>query len=364
MDKTVFSSWNYRQPTKIDSNHPAVSLIIPCRNEADRIETCLRSVMAQDPPIGGFETIVADGMSNDGTRSILDRLSKDIVNLLIIDNPGLIVSTGLNAALKAAQGYIIIRMDAHTEYASNYVTQCVRVLEEVGADNVGGPARTKAKGYMQSAISAAYHSAFSVGGAQFHNIQYEGFVDTVPYGCWRKELFEKLGGFDEELARNQDDEFNLRIIRAGGQIWQSPCIQSWYSPRGSLRALFQQYLQYGYWKVRVIQKHKYPASIRHVIPSGFVLFLLVLPLLSWLSSLAGWAWLGLAGTYTVVNLTASFLTACQNALKLFPVLPFVFFCFHFGYGLGFLHGIWDFVIQQRKPRPSHTKLTRTSNTNS
>ena len=344
-------------------NHPTVTIIIPCRNEVKHIEPCLRSILSQNFTPGDFEIIVSEGMSNDGTRKVLKQLLEEASNILLVNNHGLTVSTGLNTAIKASRGQIIIRMDAHTEYASDYIRQCVEVLKGTRADNVGGPARTKAKGYMQSAICAAYHSAFSVGGARFHNIQYEGFVDTVPYGCWRRELFERLGGFDEELVRNQDDEFNLRIIRAGGKIWQSPRIQSWYSPRGSLSALFQQYMQYGYWKVRVIQKHKVPASIRHIIPSGFVFLLLVLPLLSWLSSLAGWAWIGLAGIYMVVNLTASFSTASQTAWKLFPVLPFVFFCFHFAYGLGFLNGIGDFVIRRRGPRPSQTKLTRTSNTN-
>jgi len=347
-------------PNEKDQMGSAVTIIIPCRNEVRHIETCLLSILSQTSTPGDYEIIVADGMSDDGTRKTLKQLSEKTPNLFVIDNHGLTVSTGLNTAIKVSRGHIIIRMDAHTEYASDYVKQCVEVLQETGADNVGGPARTRSTDYMQSAICAAYHSPFSVGGARFHDIQYEGFVDTVPYGCWRRELFERLGGFDEELVRNQDDEFNLRTVRAGGKIWQSPRIQSWYSPRGSLRALFQQYTQYGYWKVRVIQKHKIPASFRHLIPSCFVLLLLALPLVSWLSPLAGLTWLGLVGSYTAANLAASFLTASQKEWRLFPVLPIVFACFHFGYGLGFLSGLWDFIIRRRGPRRAQTKLTRTS----
>src|SRR4029453_11974231 len=132
-------------------------------------------------------------------------------------------------------------------------------LRETDADNVGGPAHTKGIGYLQSAICAAYHSPFAVGGARFHQVDYEGDVDTVTYGCWPRKVFDQIGFFDEEFIRNQDDEFNLRLTRMGGKLWQSPRIKSWYRPRNSLRSLFRQYMQYGYWKVRVIQKHKIPA---------------------------------------------------------------------------------------------------------
>ena len=342
-----------------DNSSLTVSVVIPCRNEKDHIETCVRSILTQESPPGGLEILVADGMSDDGTRDILKSLSEEDHRLCLIDNPGRIVSTGLNVAIRAARGKIIIRMDAHTEYASDYVRQCVAVLKETGADNVGGPTRTKHAGYLQSAICAAYHSPFAVGAARFHDVAYEGFVDTVRYGCWKLEVFENIGLFDEELVRNQDDEFNLRLRRAGGKIWQSPRIKSWYSPRETLRALFLQYLQYGYWKVRVIQKHKIPASARHLVPGCFLLLLLVLPLGFIWWPLAGWIWLGLLGAYSVSNVTVSLLTAGRQGWKFLPALPFVFACYHFAYGFGFLRGVWDFVILQRGAGPTYTKLSRT-----
>ena len=181
---------------------------------------------------------------------------------------------GLNAAIRVAQGSIIIRLDAHTKYAPDYIRQCLAVLQETGADNVGGPCIAEGKGFVSQAIAAAFHSPFAVGGARWHDLDYVGAADTVHLGCWRREVFDRIGLFDEELVRNQDDEFNLRLTRAGGKIWHSPRIKSWYRPRESLRALIRQYMQYGYWKVRVIQKHKMPASVRHLIPGGFVLLLI------------------------------------------------------------------------------------------
>ena len=251
-------------------------------------------------------------------------------------------------------------MDAHTEYASDYVKQCVLILETTGADNVGGPARTKSDGYMQEAIAAAYHSPFSVGGARFHNVDYEGAVDTVTYGCWRREIFDRIGFFDESLVRNQDDEFNLRLKRAGGQIWQSPRIQSWYKPRSSLRSLFWQYAQYGYWKVRVIQKHRIPASVRHLVPAGFLLLLVALPMLSFYSALAFRAWFALIGAYLAFIVLASLRTANEKGWKLLPVVPLAFACFHFGYGFGFLRGVWDFILLRRQPGAAFSSLTRSA----
>jgi glycosyltransferase involved in cell wall biosynthesis len=339
---------------------PTVSIIVPCRNEQAHIRACVRSILAQDLAPEACEIIVADGMSDDGTRDILQQLAEEAPRLRVIDNPGRMVSTGLNAAIRAARGAVIVRMDAHTEYAADYVRQCVAVLQETGADNVGGPARTQSQGALQAAICAAYHSPFAVGGARFHNVEYEGYVDTVTYGCWPRQVFEQIGWFDEELRRNQDDEWNLRLTRMGGKIWQSPRIRSWYRPRSSLRALFRQYMEYGYWKVRVIQKHRLPASVRHLVPGLFVGSLSMLAFTSLWWHPAAWGWLGLVGMYGVCNLVASCLTAARREWKLFPLLPLVFACYHFAYGCGFLHGIWDFVVLRRGPNRTYTDLTRSS----
>jgi succinoglycan biosynthesis protein ExoA len=342
------------------SDLPEISIIVPCRNEVHHIEMCLRSLLTQERPAGGFEAIIADGMSDDGTRNVLEGLAKRYRELRIIDNPGRIVSTALNAAISVARGRVVIRMDAHTEYASDYISQCLSVLEETGADAVGGPWIARGASCVERAIAAVFQSPFCVGGARGHDANYEGVIDTVYLGCWRREVFDRLGLFDEELVRNQDDEFSLRLIRSGGRIWQSPRIKSWYTPRGSLKALFRQYAQYGYWKVRVIQKHRLPASPRHLVPAVFVASLIVALTAAPWSSVAKWCAAGLAGAYTASALLASAHTAARSEWKLFPLMPMAFACYHFGYGWGFIRGVWDLVILRRRPHLLYTALTRAS----
>ena len=337
---------------------PAVSLIVPCRNEKNYIELCIRSLLAQDLRAGDFEIIVADGLSNDGTRDILARLAAEYTCLCLVDNPGRIVSTGLNTAIRVARSRIIVRIDVHTQYAPDYVSQCLTVLQETGADNVGGPWVAQGTGYMGRAVAAAFQSPFAVGGAQGHNPHHTGPVDTVYLGCWPREVFDRIGFFDEELVRNQDDEFNLRLNRAGGLIWQSPRIKSWYHPRESLGSLWRQYAQYGYWKVRVIQKHSLPASVRHLVPAAFVLTMLTLPILALIWPWAWWLWGALGVLYCACNLAASVATARRSGWMLCLVLPAVFACYHLGYGYGFLRGIWDFIVLRRTTAGAMSTLTR------
>jgi succinoglycan biosynthesis protein ExoA len=340
------------------SASPLVSVILPCRNEAGYIEDCLKSILSQEPPDGGFEIIVADGVSNDGTREFLERFSAENPRVRLLNNPGRIVSTGLNAALREARGQVIVRMDAHTVYASDYIKQCLAVLRETGADNVGGPMCTTATTYKERAIQAVFHSPFAVGGARSHNPAYEGYVDTVIYGCWKKAIFDRVGGFDEEFVRNQDDEHNLRIVRNGGKIYQSPRIRSWYHVRDSFKTVLRQYMQYGYWKVLVIRNHRLPASIRHLVPAAFVgaLGLLAIAGLFWRPAL--YAAMALAALYLTATLLASLLTAARTEWKLLPAIPLAFCCFHLGYGYGFLRGLLDFVLFQKAPATRFVQLTR------
>ena len=337
---------------------PAVSVVVPCRNEARFIESCLRSILCQEPPEGGFEVIVADGISTDGTAELLQDMAEQHPQLRVIKNPGRIVSTGLNAAIRVARGDIIIRMDAHTIFAPDYIRQCLAVCKETDADNVGGPMQKSGRTYLERGIRAVFRSPFGVGGARSHDPAYEGYVDTVIYGCWRKEVFARFGFFDEELVRNQDDEHNLRISRGGGRIYQSRRIRSWYHVRSSLPSLFRQFMQYGYWKVLVIKKHRVPHSIRHVVPGLFVSAVALSGALAAFWAPALWGFAGSLGLYSLALLSASLVTACRTEPKLLPVLPIIFACFHLGYGYGFLRGFFDFVMFHNAPSTEFVRLTR------
>lgn len=341
----------------------SVTVIVPCRNEIRHIRAFLGSVMHQDITGIDLEIVVADGMSGDGTREILEEYEREYPALRVIDNPKRIVSTGLNAAIRQARGEIIVRMDAHTEYALDYIRTCVQVMNETHADNVGGPALTRAEGNLAQAIARGFHSKFVSGGAKFHDARYEGYVDTVTYGCWRKLTLLRMGLFDEGLYRSQDSELNLRIRFSGGKIWQTPRIVSWYWPRATLAGLFRQYFQYGFWKVAVIRKHRNLMSWRKLAPpasllTGFVLLAGIL--CAWLAG-SGW-WeseflrilVSLAGLYFIVSVGAAFVAGWRAGWRTIAVLPVVFATYHLSYALGFLLALtfqpvaWDRPSYLRK----------------
>lgn len=334
-------------------------MIVPCRNERKHIAAFLESLRKQIiPPELDCEFLIADGMSDDGTRELLQDFQRECEHVKVLDNPPQTVSHGLNTAIRCATGEIIIRMDVHTEYAPDYIQQCVVALDETGAANVGGPACPIGQDYFQRAISLAYVSRFSCGGARFHDSNYEGYVDTVTYGCWRKSTLEQIGLFDETLIRNQDDELNLRIVRQGGKIWQTPHIRSWYRPRATLTSLARQYAQYGYWKVRVIRKHGTPASWRHLIPAIFAAALVTFALASIVLPVARLALFAMLILYLLAAAAATII-ACRRSgdWLCLPILPLVFCTYHLSYGVGFWRGIWDSSIG-RNPDPAFSALVR------
>ncbi len=342
----------------MNNGRPVVSVIIPCRNEESFLDACLAGLAAQDiaEPI---EILVAEGRSTDGTRRKLLEWQRHDPRIRIIDNPEGIVSTGLNRGIRAARGDIVVRADVHTTYAEDYLSQCVSALKTSGADNVGGPWHASGRGRMQQAIAYGFQSPFSSGGARSHATDFEGFVDSVYLGCWRRQTLLDLGLFDEELVRNQDDELNLRINLAGGKVWQTPKIRSWYYPRATLRGLFRQYFQYGYWKIRVLQKHRRPASWRHVIPglalAGSVLLLFLGAFVPWLWNLLA---VGVVA-YLALSLYASVLVCLTSGdWRFLPVMPLVFLVFHLSYGAGSLMGLVDFIVLRRSTNDSMTQITR------
>lgn len=361
-----------------------VSVIVPCRHERDHIEAFCRSVAAQALPEGWtLEVLIADGQSQDGTRERLAAWCLNDARFVMLDNPGRIVSCGLNRCIERARGDFIVRLDVHTVYAPDYIAQCLTTWQATGADNVGGPWRAEGaagpQGTVQRAIAAAFQSRWVAGGALSRDLAYHGEVDTVYLGAWPRQTFERFGGFDETLVRNQDDEHNLRIHQGGGRVWQSARIRSTYFPRASVGDVFRQYRQYGYWKPFVMKKHGQAAALRHLIPGVFVgvlnvLLVLLLVLSLWASwgigpgaithqamVRAAWVLLALCAAQAVLYVGAvaavCLLIARQQGFELLPHLPRVIAAYHFGYGLGSIRGWFDALVRGR-PDPAFGRLTR------
>jgi hypothetical protein len=218
----------------------------------------------------------------------------------------------------------------------------------------------KGNGWMGRAIAAAFRVRFCTGGGKAHDKDYEGEVDTVYLGCWPRHVFLKVGLFDPHLVRNQDDEFNFRLKRAAGKVWQSPRIQSSYSPRASLKALFRQYMQYGFWKVAVMRKHGGLASLRQMVPGVFVAANIVLLALTLLQPVFFQLWFAMLALYLIAAFAAAVGAARRDGWDLLPVLPLVFLTYHVGYGSGFLWGLcyWPLAGSNEGGREAFTKLTR------
>jgi glycosyltransferase involved in cell wall biosynthesis len=326
----------------LETNEKSVTVVCACRDEEAHIGTFLEGLSKLDRAGLALDAIVADGMSADATLRILEEFAHGNNWFRVIRNPGRIVSTGLNDAIRLAQGQFIVRMDAHTQYEPDYVIRSIDALEKTGAANAGGPQRSRATGFWQKAIHAGFHSAFASGGAHFRDDNYKGEVDTVPYGCWRRDYLLSVGLFDESLVRNQDDELNIRIRAAGGRVWQDPSIVSWYSPRRTLRGLFRQYMQFGFWRVVVLRKHPVNAAVRHFVPGGVTLAAIVLMALGTVDALRKPVLL-IAATAVVAWLTLSAWSAVRAARKegwhLLPAMPVVFAVYQGAYAIGFCAGL-------------------------
>lgn len=334
--------------SKTDPTWPFVSIILPVRNEAKFIASSLSAVMNQNYPADRVEIIVADGMSTDATREIIHSLQEIYPNVRLIDNPGQIVPTGLNAAIAAARGEIIVRVDGHCTIAPDYVRNNVQHLLNDGVDGVGGPLTTVGATTLASAIAEAMSFPFGVGNSAFRTVTDKTMLtDTVAFPTYTRAIVERAGWFDEELVRNQDDEYNYRLRELGAKILLASDVRSTYYSRSSLRSLWSQYFQYGYWKVRVMQKHPRQMRLRHFVPILFVFWLgtslLVLPLFAW-GRLVG---LAMLGSYLVADLISSILIARRRGWRLFSRLLVIFPTIHLSYGLGFLVGLVKFRSRWR-----------------
>jgi glycosyltransferase involved in cell wall biosynthesis len=245
---------------------PFVTIAMPCLDEARFIEACLRSVQAQTYPGDRLEVLVADGGSTDGTREILARLGAEDPRIRVIENPKRIQAAGMNRAIEAARGSVIVRMDVHAEYAPDYVEKCVEALARTGADNVGGAQRCAARTRFQASVCAALGSPLGMGGAAYRDPSREGFVDTVFLGAFRRDVFDRIGLYDEGAVTNEDAEINQRLVQSGGRIFLSRDIHVSYFPRETFAALARQYYGYGRGRARTLLKHRRLLRLRPVLP--------------------------------------------------------------------------------------------------
>jgi len=336
---------------------PQVSVIMPVRNEAAYIERSLGAVLAQDYPADRLEVLVVDGLSDDGTREVVLARAAADPRVRLLDNPARIVPPGLNLGIAQARGEIIVRVDGHCEIAPDYVRRSVEhLLAGFGGapvEAVGGPIETVGETDEAQAIALAMSSWFGVGGSAFRTIKDRPLlVETVAFPAYRRRTLQRLGPFDEELVRNQDDEYNYRLLKSGGRILLAPDIRSRYYSRGTLRSLWRQYYQYGYWKVRVMQKHPRQMRARQFVPPAFVAGLFGSAALGLLWRPFWWLLALVLALYAVADVAASLSLGRAHGPRHTPSLLIIHPILHLSYGMGFLVGLARFG--GRAPTPVKT----------
>lgn len=318
---------------------PFVSVIIPVRNEEAFMARTLDGILAQDYPADRTEIIVADGMSDDRTREIVGEYASRFPRIRLIDNPEQVTPTGLNAAIAAARGDIISRIDGHCEVAANFLTENVRLFEEhPEAWVVGGPIVHAGKGPFGEAVAIAMSHPLGVGMANHRFPNFEGYVDTVQFPAFRRSVFERIENFDTTLVRTEDDELNYRIVQAGGKLFVSPRVRYVYYVRDRIGNLFKQYFQYSFWRIPVMRKHKKPTTVRQIVPLLFFTAMLAFALAGiWLGQPLVAAALPVAYAGAMILLGASMVS--RHGLLVASLVPVTVVTMHVAYAVGLGYGM-------------------------
>jgi glycosyltransferase involved in cell wall biosynthesis len=309
-----------------------LSVICPVYNEEVYIQDLIDYLVRVNPI--QKEIIFIDGGSRDKTIEIIQNYSIQYSNIKLLHNPKKFVPFALNNAIIVCQSEYIVRIDAHSTYAPDYFEKILSTFQETNADIVGGPYRVGFHTPFQQAVGYAISTKLGVGDSKVHQQDYKGYTDSVAYGAWRRTIFEEVGLFDTRLLRNQDDEFHYRAKSRGKRIYQNPDIKLYYYPRSTPQGLFKQYFQYGLFKPRVLRKIQTEIKLRHLIPMFFVLYLVMLPLLTWVSALFVLPLLLYMLLITWVGLRHT----APLQVRLLTVLSYPII--HTGYGLGFLLGLF------------------------
>jgi glycosyltransferase involved in cell wall biosynthesis len=315
-------------------NDITVSVIIPVYNESRYIDRCLSSLKMQTYPRDRIEFLLIDGGSADDTVKKIKAHTADI-NIRLLHNEKRLVTYALNIGIKNSTGRYIIRMDAHAEYAENYIEKCVYYLENTDADNVGGVATTLGEGFAGIANAEILSSKFGVGNSRFRTETESGYVDTVPFGAFRIEIFTKIGLFDPELPRSEDNDFNSRIRKSGGKVYLSSDIRFKYYCRNTVGGLLSQALKNGNALFLTFRKNPKAMSLRHYIPFTFAMSLIFLPVLSVFISFFRWIFLAESVLYMFLDVFFSLKGRPEFVfykIIMFPV-------FHISYGIGSILGL-------------------------
>jgi succinoglycan biosynthesis protein ExoA len=325
---------------------PKVSIIVPCFNEQSTIRLLLVSLREQTFPRVEMEVVIADGMSTDGTRDEITKFQMDFPDLSIrvVDNPLRNIPSGLNRAIEASRGEIIVRSDAHSKPYPDYVANSVKALEDGHGDNVGGvwEIRPGVDTWIAKSIAVAAAHPLGVGDAMYRHAKHATEVDTVPFGAFKRELVEHIGRFDETLLTNEDYEFNTRIRKANGRIWLDPSIRSVYFARSNLQELARQYWRYGYWKWRMLRRYPDTLRWRQALPPLFVLSLLGLIAFSIFIPFMRFVLAGELLLYFSILLLAGTRSAIQKSIPFLAIgLTLAIPVMHISWGSGFLWSILD-----------------------
>lgn len=331
---------------------PRVSIIVPCYNEQATIRPLLEAIFQQTYPLTNMEVVIADGLSEDGTRDVITEFQSGHPDLSvrIVENVARNIPAAVNCAIRASRGELIIRMDAHSRPYPDYVERCLAALEAGLGENVGGVWQIEPGGasWIAQSVAVAAAHRLGVGNAGYRTGAQASLVDTVPFGAFRRSLVDQIGPFDESLLTNEDYEFNARIRQSGGRVWLDPQIVAVYYARPSLRELARQYWRYGFWKLCMLRR--YPATLRwrQALPPLFVSSLIGLTLLAWWPP-AGWTLALEVGLYVTVLLLAGLRAAFQQHKPyLFIGLPLSIATMHLAWGSGFLWSMINSLLDSPK----------------
>jgi succinoglycan biosynthesis protein ExoA len=342
----------------VPASFPAVSVILPIRNEARFIRECLEAVIAQDYQGPLAEIIVIDGMSEDGTQDILTQMSATDSRLRIIHNAARIVPVAMNLGIRQAKGEVLVRVDGHAVVPPDYVRLCVEWLLKEKVECVGGAVESVGTNYVGAAIAAAMSSPFGVGGFSFRTAGEQATpisVETVPFGAFRREVFDRVGFFNEEMVRHQDYEFNYRLRKAGGRILLLPWLRVKYYVRSNLKGLWRQYWGYGLWKGRLLRTYPQSLRLRHLVPPLFVLAVAGSACLAFVSKAGLWCCGALLGTYLLFLIAATTGLAVRGQQRYAPILPLILAILHVSWGMAVWRGLLSGPVSISKgPRDDGT----------